>query len=196
MKRKSVFTPFLLFIVSLGCGCGAVMQNVTLGDGRTINHPYRDGLPMPATNAIARVEYAGCTIKPGKTDSRAHLLWVFKVSELGPALRSVRIRDVTETPRAVEIDTNKHDATTHSWIGMTKPLPVSEQSEPWLYQQGDTTKVFEFTIETTDGVSLQLYQPVRFPNNKKTDYVYFIAMLNEASKTKARNPDAKILMFK
>jgi len=78
------------------------------------------------------------------------------------------VEDVSGTSAIVLIEDLAPKIKGRNWTGNAKPVALSKQESPWLFEPDDTTKVFRFTV-TLDGKSepVVIYQPAVYSAQTK-----------------------------
>jgi hypothetical protein len=118
-------------------------------------------MPLPAEDAGIKIEGAGFMIGEGK------LTWAFDfISEFPP--RRVVIEDVSGTAPIVLVDDSAPRFAVDHWMFEASPVELSKTGTPWIYEPGDTTKIFRFTIALTGKTKpVVIYQPAVYPQKSK-----------------------------
>ncbi len=158
MKPKITCLAFLLCIATVMCA--ATKEYTVLGDQK-ITAKTQDGMPLPAEKAGITVDGAGFFLREGK------LIWAFNfTSKKAPT--KVLIEDISGKSAVVLVDDSAPKLKGHDWTGNATPVSLSKSDCPWLFEPGDTTKVFRFTI-TLKGKPepVVIYQPAVYPEAAK-----------------------------
>jgi hypothetical protein len=158
MKSKTSHFTVLLFVATVACG--ATKEYTVLGDQK-ITAKVQDGMPLPGEKGGITVEGAGFALGEGK------LIWAFDfTSKKAPT--KVLVEDISGVSAVVLVDDSSPKLKDHEWSGSATPVDLSKSGSPWLFERGDTTKVFRFTV-TLKGKAepIVIYQPAIYPEETK-----------------------------
>lgn len=130
----------VLALIFSGAAAHGRTKEYTILGGQTIKAEVRDGMPLPAQKAGVVIEGAGFALGEGK------LIWSFDFTSQTTPTRVV-IEDVSGQNAQLLVNdaTPKLDGD-HHWSGEAAPLVLSRKDCPWLFESGDTTKVFRFSV--------------------------------------------------
>jgi len=194
MKGISSHGAMISALLACLAGCASVeLREVRLGDGRRIRHPYRNGIPEPAANAWAKVEVAGVVLLRGQDpDPRPHYVEAFALTLRRKGIAEVRVFDVSGTPVELELDKAHSKFKADRWVGATPRRSVTREHMPWLFEQGDTERVFKFVLRDTDGKSLELLQPSVVTDRWKTDSLEQLDWMLTLDRIRRQNPAGKV----
>jgi hypothetical protein len=158
MKPKITYLSFLLCIATIACA--ATKEYTILGDQK-ISAKVQDGLPLPGEKNGIKVEGAGFVLGEGK------LIWGFDFTSKKEPTK-ILIEDVSGKSAIILVDDAAPKIKGHDWSGNAAPVSLSKSDCPWLFESGDTTKIFRFTI-TLKGKSepVVIYQPAVYPEATK-----------------------------
>lgn len=182
--KRFVFAILALTILA-GCATGPTYMGhpvhqatFKVDAGKTISLPVTRAGALPAENEHYKIEFAGfsASVKKGNP-AESELVWGFGLTAKSAIeLASVTIEVVTtngELERVVEDRTPALKG--KRWTGRMPPLPMTREAVPWLYEKGNSTFVFKFTIQAKDGSSAVLYQPSVISSGAKSMYLQLIA---------------------
>ena len=118
-------------------------------------------MPLPAMKDGLRIDVAGFMIGEGK------LTFTFGFTSKLP-LKRVVVEDVTGREAVVMVDDPAPVLTKNYWKGNASPLPLKKGGSPWIWEQGDTTKVFRFTVSVVGREEpVVLFQPAVYSGRSK-----------------------------
>jgi hypothetical protein len=151
----------VIFLLSFASAAFAGTKEYTILGDQKVSAKVQDGMPLPQEKSGITVEGAGFALGEGK------LIWGFDFTSKKAPTRVV-IEDVSGKNAVVLVDDSSPELKDHSWSGNATPLSLSKSDCPWLFESGDTTKVFRFTI-TLKGKSepVVIYQPAVYPEAAK-----------------------------
>lgn len=139
-----------------GCATSPTVQTFTIAGGQTIELPIARGGALPTENSDVKIEVTGFML-----DGQAkEITYAFGFTEKKRETpRSVKVEDVTGSTAEllVEDKSPRLDAKGY-WKGSARPRKKGDAGLSWLNEAGDTTKVFRFTIVTSDGRQLVMHQ--------------------------------------
>ena len=158
MRNRSNYLFFLLCITT--AALAGTKEYTILGDQK-IKASVRDGAPLPAEKSGISIEGAGFAIGDGK------LIWAFDfASKKAPT--KVVVEDVSGKSAIllVEDSTPKFDG--GHWTGEATPVALTKSGCPWLFEPGDSTKVFRFSVWLRGKPEpVVIYQPAVYPEETK-----------------------------
>jgi hypothetical protein len=151
----AVLFSFTLLLAA-GCGMASTAMKTTVC-GKEMLFMLGDEGPERAKDGRATVIDA--TFIPTKDNK--HIWFIFHVSKQpsAPAVKSIKVENVSdEVPEVLVFDeTPKFDA--HgNWSGHSADRLPSEPNLSWFYHEGNTPRVYRFTIVYADGKTSELYQ--------------------------------------
>jgi hypothetical protein len=151
-------------LVSLFCGVTVVhaeTKKYTVLGNHEIEAKVQDGMPLPAEKSGITIEAAGFALGEGK------LIWAFDLTS-GKALAKVVVEDVSGPNAIVLVEDSSPKLADAHWAGDAAPLALSKSGCPWLFEPGDTTKVFRFTVTLKEkSEPVVIYQPAIYPADTK-----------------------------
>ena len=140
-----------------------------ISGGEVHELPTAEGMPLPASDADGKVEVAGINMEPGFLANTYALFNSFAVTiRRGSPPVSVKVEDVSEeTARQLIDDAAPRVDANGAWSGRTPGVLIGRETIPWLYEPGDTTKVFRIRIGFADGAESIYLQPAVFSEGFK-----------------------------
>ena len=159
MKSKAIYLFCLLFTATVAC---AETQEYTVLGNQKIKAKVQNGMPLPAAKNGITVKGAGFAFGNGK------LIWGFDFTTKKTPTKVV-VEDVSGKSAIVLVEDSKPKLNGHDWTGNATPVALSKEESPWLFEPGDTTKVFRFTI-TLEGnpEPVVIYQPAVYTEQTKS----------------------------
>ncbi|GAA5162161.1 hypothetical protein [Viridibacterium curvum] len=153
---KIAFVAVVSIFLSACAGPQATLKNFTVSGGKIIQLPVAAGGALPTEDKEIRIEVAGFLINREKLE----LVYTFGFTEKNKSTpKKVVVEDVTGTEAVQLVQDDTPALVAHGyWIGSSTPRKSNDPSIAWLAQNGDTEKVFRFTIHTADGRVLVLHQ--------------------------------------
>jgi hypothetical protein len=158
---KSKISCLALMLCSASAVFAGTREYTILGNQK-INAEVYAGAPKPAKQDGITVETAGFMIGKGT------LIWTFDFTSKETPIKVV-VEDVSGANAVVLVKDTAPKLEGNRWKGRAAPLGLNKHDCPWLFEFGDTTKVFRFTI-TLKGQAepVILYQPAIYPEATKT----------------------------
>ena len=143
----------VVFIVASAAFSQAAPKQFTISGGQKITAEMKGKMPVPATRAAITIEGAGIAISGGK------LSYAFAVTTIRKVTR-IQVEDVTGEKPEVILTDDAPQFKQRTWYGSGAELEVSKTAFPWLYERGDSMRIFRFTIKAgSDGEEVVIYQP-------------------------------------
>lgn len=117
--------------------------------------------PVPAENDDARVEQANFVLDR----DQKQLVYQFRLWEKkGKTLQSVKVEDVSDTQAVVLLeDAAPQLDEKRIWSGRSQPKKRGDDTIAWLHHEGNSTRVYRFTVTTGDGRQVVLHQAAIYP---------------------------------
>ncbi len=140
---------------------------LTLGDGSTIEHPWDEAGPLPASNDWVNVEVAGYMLAENREGPGYNWTWTFTLGLKKSDIDLVAVSDVTDRPSARLVGPNDGIFNGSKWLAQSESVPVSGFHLPWLFKDGESVRVLRFSIANKAGETRILYQPVLFTHEGK-----------------------------
>lgn len=162
-----------------GCAMykGQVVQQVQfkLDGGKTASFPMVRGGALPAENEDYKIEEAGyfAELTPGSIEKSVTRQTFTLFVKKGAILEYVRIEQVDTTDGHLQL-VLQDDAPVlkdQRWFGRSKPIALNIDVSPWLYNTGNSTFLFKFTIKAKDSPAIVMYQPLFFSKAAKDFYM-------------------------
>jgi hypothetical protein len=141
------------------------LRTFKIAGGVAVDLPMTKAGAMPVESYDVKIRLTGFVLDEDKRE----ITYTFAFIEKKAAVpRSVRVDDVTgETAEILVIDTAPEITPSGYWQGNTMPRRKGDSSLDWLSDNGDTYKVFRFSITTADGRPLVIYQAAMWPADAK-----------------------------
>jgi hypothetical protein len=154
MKTTVRFLIPILLTVAIA---SAKQKEFTVLGGQKIKAEVENGMPVPAEKNGLKVQAAAFMIGGG------NLIFTFGFTTKNE-LKKVVVEDVTGATALPLVDDASPTLKKDYWMGNAAPLPLSKSGVPWVFERGDTTRIFRFTV-TMDGQAepVVLYQPAVYP---------------------------------
>lgn len=165
MLLARLLLPVLALTLAAGCATKAAKpQTFTIAGGQQIELPItNDGAP-PTENADFKIEVTGFMLD----EDRGEVLYAFGFTKkTGPALQRVRVDDVTGPTAEILVIDETPTLEKNYWKGTALPRKKGDPGLVWLTQDGNTIKIFRFTLTTHDGRSLVMHQAAVWPGEAK-----------------------------
>jgi TonB family protein len=81
--------------------------------------------------------------------------------DAGVGVTKIIVEDVSESAARILLEDSSPKVEGGYWMEVSTPMVLSKQNLPWIYERGDTTRVFRFTISISGKSDpVVLYQPV------------------------------------
>lgn len=169
-RWSRIAVVFLLALLTAACSpesTNTETRQLELGDGSTIEHPWDEAGPLPASNDWVGVEVAGYMLAENREGPGYNWTWTFTLALLEPDIDMVVVSDVSD--RTVSRLVNPGDGIFNNgkWLAQSESIPVSGFHLPWLFRDGESVRVLRFSIANKAGETRILYQPVRFTHEGK-----------------------------
>jgi len=136
MNYKTCLFALLLCAASVAV---AETKEYTVLGNQKIKAKAQDGMPLPAAKDGVTIQGAGFALGEGK------LIWSFDfISRRAPT--RVLVEDISGPSAIVLVEDSAPKREGSRWSGGAAPVELSRVGCPWLYEPGNTTKVFRFTV--------------------------------------------------
>jgi hypothetical protein len=157
---KTQIRHFIILLCLATTTLAATKEFTILGDQK-ITAKVKRGMPLPAEKTGIKIEGAGFVIGGGE------LTWAFDfISKSAPT--RVFIEDVSGKAPIVLVDDSSPEFVVDHWKFGSTPIELSKIGTPWIFEPGDTTKIFRFTITVTGKAEpVVIYQPAVYPIRSK-----------------------------
>ena len=173
MHRK-ILVPLLLAAAGVAA-CSNDRDNppaggskfLTLGDGSTIEHPWDEAGPLPASNDWVNVEVAGYMLAENREGPGYNWTWTFTLALKQSDIDLVAVSDVTDRPSSRLVGPDEGIFNGSKWLAQSESVPVSGFHLPWLFREGESVRILRFSIANEAGETRILYQPVLFTHEGK-----------------------------
>jgi hypothetical protein len=152
---------FLAILLLAGCAGGDIGMICPISGGQTVTVILTSQGPVPAENDDFKVLMANMFPNVEKKQ----LIYTFGLlAKKGKAPRHVSIEDVSEEKAELlleEAEPKLDDKQT--WRRDAAPKTGDDPRLAWLYHEGNSTRIFRFTIVTEDGRRLVMHQATVYP---------------------------------
>ena len=151
----------LVFLFCIATTAFAETKVYTILGDQKVKAKVQDGMPLPAEKSGITIEGAGFALGEGK------LVWAFDFTSK-KSLTKVLVEDVSGKNAITLVDDAAPKLDGDHWKGDAAPVSLSKSGCPWLFESGDTTKVFRFTV-TLQGTPepVIIFQPAVYPEETK-----------------------------
>ena len=160
-------TTLSLILALFLCGCAtqSSVRNYTISGGKVVQLPVAPEGALPSENADVKIEVTGFMLDGAKSE----LVYGFGFTEKkGRTPKKVVVEDVTGPyPVTMVVDDSPELGSTGYWKGSSSPKKAGDQSLDWVLIGGNTEKVFQFTITTSDSRVLIIHQASIWPAQAK-----------------------------
>lgn len=149
-----------LFLSLITVAIGKPQEFTILGSEK-IKAEVQQGMPLPAEKSGIKVEVAAFMVGEGK------LIFTFGfLTKKNPT--KVVVEDVSDTKPLVLVEDASPKIEERYWRGDAVPLPLTKTGVPWVFERGDTTRIFRFTVTLKgEAQPVVLYQPAIYPRDAK-----------------------------
>jgi hypothetical protein len=154
-------TRYLFLLFCLASAALAKPKEFIILGGEKIKAEVERGMPLPAETDGIKIEVAAFMIGDGK------LIFTFGF-DTKETPQKVVVEDVTGNAPVVLVEDLAPVVQKEYWRGDAPPLQLSKNGVPWVFERGDTTKIFRFTV-TLPGREqpVVLYQPAIYAGATK-----------------------------
>lgn len=158
MKLHSLLWP-LLTLTTMGF---AASQEFTILDGKKVTADMSNGLPRPAEKDGIKIEVAAFMIQEGQ------LIYTFGFTT-EKKVQKVTVEEVSGSRAIPLVADTSPELENAYWKGDAKPLPLNKSGVPWIFEKGDTVKVFRFSVTLAGAAApIVLHQPAIYGAAAKT----------------------------
>jgi hypothetical protein len=152
---------YLVLLTCVAIAAYAKTKEFTISGGGKIKAEFQHGMPLPAEKGGIKIEAAAFMFG----DNKLTFAFGFTTTK---KLQKVVVEDVTASVATTLVEDRTPTLDEAYWKGEASPLAISKSTVPWLYERGDTTKVFRFTVTLAGEVQpVVLYQPSVYSNGTK-----------------------------
>ena len=124
-------------------------------------------MPVPAKKDGVTIQVAGFALE------EQSLVFTFGF-ESTVKLEKVVVEDVSGTTAVVLVKDPAPTPKSGYWKGDASPLPLNKTAIPWLWEKGDTTKIFRFTISVVGRAEpIEIFQPAIYSGRTKKQLQQF-----------------------
>lgn len=150
-----------VLLCCLATAAFAKPKEFTILGGQKITAEVERGMPLPAEKDGIKIEVAAFGIGDGK------LVFTFGL-DTKKTPKQIVVEDVSGGSPVVLVADPAPGVEKDYWRGDAAPLPLSKSGVPWVFERGDTTKVFRFTVLLPDRAEpVVLYQPAIYAASTK-----------------------------
>jgi hypothetical protein len=155
-------SSFLLTVLWLtGCASSSSRHSVQIAGGQTVELERQGSGFKQAENA--RVIIADAGLQAVNLNGINYVRWKFAISpKQATSLSLVRIEEVSGPAPLLLINDVAPQTDGGRWSESGGLMDLSSASVRWLFEPGDTVRVFRLTINEPDGQSYLLYQAVPY----------------------------------
>ena len=157
MKKVLLVLPALALVLLAACATSSLeTRTFKIAGGESVSLPFEYGVARSTENADIKIEVTGFVLDSLKRE----LTYAFGFTEKqAEALRSVKVEDVTgPEAEVVVLDSAPHLSAKGYWKGNSTSHKKEDPAVAWVYDSGDTVKVFRFTVMTAAGRQIVMYQ--------------------------------------
>jgi len=161
---KTTISLILTLLLS-GCATHSSIRNYTISGGKVIQLPIAPGGALPSENADVKIEVTGFMLD----GENSELIYSFGFTEKKRQTpKKIIVEDVTGPyPVPMVVDESPNLDSKGYWMGSSSPMKAGNRSLDWVFVDGNTEKVFQFTITTADSRVLIIYQASIWPGQAK-----------------------------
>ena len=124
-------------------------------------------MPLPATKDGVTIQVAAFMVE------EENLVFTFGFDS-SVKLEKVVVEDVSGTSAVVLVNDPSPTPKSGYWKGDAAPLPLNKTSIPWIWEKGDTTKVFRFTVSVVGRAEpIEIFQPAIYSGRTKKQLQQF-----------------------
>jgi hypothetical protein len=159
----------LLLFACIAVAAHARTKEFSISGGGKIKAEFQHGMPLPVEQAGIKIEAAAFMFGDGK------LTFAFGFTTK-KNLQKVVVEDVTGSTATTLVEDRAPTLDKAYWKGEALPLAISKSTVPWLYERGDTIKLFRFTVTLAgEARPVVLYQPSVYSNGTKAQLLQIMA---------------------
>jgi hypothetical protein len=166
MRLRTVLTwstPFLLLLG--GCIHGEVAQVIPVSGGKTITVELsREGL-KPGEADGYKVFVA--ILQPGKDSKTATYTFGLDAS-VPPALKRIRIVDISDETEAPLVDVQDPKFEKTRWVYQTPEIPADDPRMKWVFQITGSFRIYQIILTKNDGSEVSFHHITMYPPMVKT----------------------------
>jgi hypothetical protein len=151
----------LAILVLAGCATGEVGMVCPISGGQTVTIILTAHGPVPAENDDFKV--VGAMITPN-IEKKQFVYEFGLLAKKGKAPTHVTVEDVSEEkPELLVDDAGPKLDDKQIWKQDTAPKTATDPRLGWLYHEGNSPRIYRFTVITDDGRRLVMYQLTSYP---------------------------------
>lgn len=155
MKIPLLLSLGLLFLA--GCGMSTVGMKCTVSGGEERVFMLGEGGPERATDGKVMIQVA----MPGPKPDTKEIYYEFQAQKQKgcPDIKSIKVENVSDAEaELLLLDTEVKTNPAGIWRNASKYFDPKDERFVWVYHEGNTPRVFRFTITYADGKVSELYQ--------------------------------------
>lgn len=157
---RAAFVAIPLLLLCAGCQTGDVMMKVPISDGGEITVPLTGGGPKPGEADGYKVALSA--LEPGKENREAFYKFGLVCSH-EPALRRIRVEDISDEKPALLIDDRDPKFTNRRWVQQSEVIAANDPRFQWIFQITMSMRVYKFTLTRADGTEVSFNQVTVYP---------------------------------
>lgn len=158
LSRVVLFT--LALLLCAGCQTGDVMMKVPISGGGEITVPITGRGPQPGTADGYTVDTS--VLEPGKENREAFYKFGLLCSH-EPALRRIRVEDISDVEAALLIDDRDPKFKDRQWTKASEVIAANDPRFQWVYQITMSMRVYKFTLTRNDGTEVSFNHVTVYP---------------------------------
>ena len=149
-----------LLVLCAGCQTGDVLMKVPISGGGEIVVPVTGGGPKPGHAAGYTVDVA--SLEPGTQTREAYYKFGLVCAQ-APALRRIRIEDISDEKPVVLIDDRNPKFKDRHWAENTAMISADDPRFRWVYQITMSMRVYKFTLTLSNGSHVSFNHVTIYP---------------------------------
>jgi hypothetical protein len=153
-----VSLPLVLLVAA--CQSGDVKVKVPISGGGEIAVPLTREGPPPGQADGYKVDVA--TLQPAQENREAFYKFGL-VANHEPALRRIRIEDISDEKAALLADVTDPKFTDRHWTVETETMTTDDPRLQWVFQITMSMRVYRFTLTRTDGTDVSFNHIAVYP---------------------------------
>jgi hypothetical protein len=148
------FLPVIVLCTIWFSGCAGSSRSSRGGDFK------------PAQND--RVNVASAGLQTVNLDGNYYVRWTFSIQPRQPIeFRSIRVEDVSDQKVPLLVNDVAPQLQDGKWTGSGGMIELTSTGLPWLFDDQETVRAFQFTITEMDGRTYVLQQSVPYSKGAK-----------------------------
>lgn len=143
-----------------GCASGVVSQVIPVAGGEKISVPITRQGPKPGETDGYRV--TSTAFHPSK-DTRAGAYRFSMLAKKTPALRSIRVDDISDEQAVVLYEDKNPKFENNVWTGESVQIAAESPNLRWVFQITLSIRIYRFTLVHADGREESFTHPTLYP---------------------------------